>query len=76
MSLDRNFPDDFIRKHQPDIIVKGKEFENLDNPEEEILRSYGGKLIFSSGKLGPLGSLLKKMMQAFRRYLELLLINL
>ena len=69
MSLDRNFPDDFIRKHQPDIIVKGKEFENRIILRE-ILRSYGGKLIFSSGKLGPLGSLLKKMMQAFQRYLE------
>ena len=51
---------DFIRKHQPDIIVKGKEFENLHNPEEEILRSYGGKLIFSSGEIGSTGEFTEK----------------
>jgi len=43
---------DFIQKHQPNIIVKGKEFENVYNAEENILKSYGGKLIFSSGAMG------------------------
>lgn len=43
---------DFIQKHRPSIIVKGKEFENLYNAEENILKSYGGKLIFSSGAMG------------------------
>jgi len=40
---------DLILKIRPDIIVKGKEFENLFNPELEVLESYGGKLLFSSG---------------------------
>jgi len=39
-----------IDQHQPDIVVKGKEHENLDNPERKILETYGGKLIFSSGE--------------------------
>lgn len=38
-----------ILKVKPDIIVKGKEFENKSNPEEKILKKIGGKLIFSSG---------------------------
>ncbi|MDB2434635.1 PfkB family carbohydrate kinase [Luminiphilus sp.] len=34
---------------KPDIVVKGKEFEDKNNPEEEALASFRGKLIFSSG---------------------------
>jgi rfaE bifunctional protein kinase chain/domain len=30
-------------------VIKGKEHERLNNPEEEVLQSYNGKLIFSSG---------------------------
>jgi rfaE bifunctional protein kinase chain/domain len=48
---------DFIHTHRPDIIVKGKEFENLYNPEEDILKIYGGQLIFSSGEVGTIGEL-------------------
>lgn len=39
-----------IEKIKPDLIVKGKEYENKDNPELKIIQKYGGKLIFSSGE--------------------------
>ncbi|ASD67497.1 PfkB family carbohydrate kinase [Pseudoalteromonas piscicida] len=39
-----------IEKHSPDIVVKGKEFEEKENPELHALKSYGGKLIFGSGE--------------------------
>lgn len=35
---------------KPDIVVKGKEHEFALNPEEMVLKKYGGKLIFSSGE--------------------------
>ncbi len=35
---------------RPDIVVKGKEYEYKLNPEDEIIKSYGGTLIFSSGE--------------------------
>ncbi len=41
---------DVINKLRPDIVVKGKEHQNRFNPEEKILQSYGGKLLFSSGE--------------------------
>jgi len=41
---------DVIDKMRPDIVVKGKEHQNRFNPEEKILKSYGGKLLFSSGE--------------------------
>ena len=40
---------DYLKKNKPDIVVKGKEHENLVNVEKNLLDSYGGKLIFSSG---------------------------
>ena len=40
-----------IKKIKPGIVVKGKEYENSNNPEEKILKSYGGRLIFSSGEI-------------------------
>lgn len=43
---------DFINSLKPDVIVKGKEFEGQYNQETEIVESYGGKLIFSSGEIG------------------------
>jgi len=43
---------EYIKRRKPDILVKGKEFENRYNPEEEILKSYGGKILFSSGEIG------------------------
>ena len=35
---------------RPDIVIKGKEFETQLNIEEEIIKKYGGKLVFSSGE--------------------------
>uniref|UniRef100_UPI0040477839 PfkB family carbohydrate kinase n=1 Tax=Bacteroidota TaxID=976 RepID=UPI0040477839 len=40
-----------IRQLKPDIIVKGKEHEGQFNPEAEVVKEYGGKLIFSSGEV-------------------------
>jgi rfaE bifunctional protein kinase chain/domain len=39
----------FLEKLQPHIVVKGKEHELHDNPEQALVDSYGGKLLFSSG---------------------------
>lgn len=41
----------YIKENKPDIVVKGKEHENKENNEIEILNSYGGKLLFSSGEI-------------------------
>ena len=38
-----------IRALRPQIVVKGREHENLPNPELVALEEYGGQLIFSSG---------------------------
>ena len=43
-------PEEFIADLKPDIVVKGLEHKNLHNPEREIIESYGGELIFSSGE--------------------------
>lgn len=43
---------EYIKEHTPDIVVKGKEHENEENPELEVIESYGGKLLFSSGEIG------------------------
>jgi rfaE bifunctional protein kinase chain/domain len=43
-------PEQYISEIRPDIVVKGREFENKDNPERSIVESYGGKFIFSSGE--------------------------
>lgn len=41
----------FIAKLRPDLVVKGKEFATQFNPEEAVVDSYGGKLLFSAGEL-------------------------
>tara|TARA_B100001175_G_scaffold290179_1_gene274439 strand:+ start:5206 stop:6666 length:1461 start_codon:yes stop_codon:yes gene_type:complete len=43
-------PKDYIKKNKPPIVVKGKEHESLFNEEGDILKKYGGSLIFSSGE--------------------------
>ena len=43
---------EYIKREKPFFIVKGKEHENEENLEEEILKEYGGKLLFSSGEIG------------------------
>lgn len=48
----KTFEDDIsnlILSVKPEIILKGREFANTINPELQILNTYGGKLIFSSG---------------------------
>jgi rfaE bifunctional protein kinase chain/domain len=42
---------DFISRLRPDIVVKGKEFEDRSNPEQAAVDGYGGRLVFSSGEL-------------------------
>jgi rfaE bifunctional protein kinase chain/domain len=39
-----------ILRLKPDIVIKGKEFESLHNIEAEVVKTYGGKLIFCSGE--------------------------
>lgn len=36
-----------IVERKPDIVVKGWEFRELENPESKAIETYGGKLIFS-----------------------------
>lgn len=44
--------EDTIISLQPDVILKGKEHERLDNPEQRLVESYGGALRFAGGQLG------------------------
>jgi cytidyltransferase-like protein len=39
-----------IARLKPEIVVKGKEHEDADNPEAAELAQYGGRLLFSSGE--------------------------
>lgn len=41
--------DKYIESLKPDIVIKGKEYESRSNSEVEILRRWGGKIIFASG---------------------------
>ena len=45
----RETPLTIVEQLKPNIVVKGKEHEEMENPELMILRQYGGKLIFCSG---------------------------
>jgi len=38
-----------LKKLKPDFVLKGKEFEAKNNIEAQIIKNYGGKLIFNSG---------------------------
>lgn len=40
-----------LKDLKPDIVIKGKEYQDAQNPELEIVESYGGRLIFSSGEV-------------------------
>ncbi|MGA2043844.1 MAG: PfkB family carbohydrate kinase [Roseiarcus sp.] len=44
-------PERFIAALRPEFVVKGKEFEGQDNPEEPVVAAYGGRLVFSSGEM-------------------------
>ena len=41
---------EFISALKPHAVVKGKEHEAGHNPERDVVRHYGGHLIFSSGE--------------------------
>jgi rfaE bifunctional protein kinase chain/domain len=38
-----------IQRLRPDIVVKGREHLNQENEEVDVLSTYGGRLVFSSG---------------------------
>jgi len=40
---------ELVETVKPDVVVKGREFVNVENVEEQIMSFYGGKVIFSSG---------------------------
>ena len=40
-----------IQLLQPNVVVKGKEYESHSNVEEAIVESYGGRLLFGSGEV-------------------------
>lgn len=44
-------PEEFVATLKPDLVVKGKEHEAHFNPEQQVVESYGGKLLFSSGEV-------------------------
>ena len=47
----REPPESFVRELKPAFVVKGKEYEEQYNPEDEVLKEIGGKLLFSSGDI-------------------------
>lgn len=61
----RDPPEKFIAVLKPAIVVKGKEHERLPNPEQAVVDTYGGKLLFSSGdiRFSSLDLLQKEFMQ-------------
>jgi rfaE bifunctional protein kinase chain/domain len=51
-AVSRNVPaESFIASLKPNVVVKGKEYEHRDNPEQGAVDAYGGRLVFSSGEL-------------------------
>lgn len=44
-------PEEFVAVLRPHIVVKGKEHELNYNPEQPLVESYGGKLLFGSGEV-------------------------
>src|SRR6186713_642154 len=47
----RERPEIFVARLRPAVVVKGKEHEGRDNPEQPVVDGYGGKLLFSSGEV-------------------------
>jgi len=39
-----------LRNLRPDVVVKGREYQSVKNAELEILKDWGGELVFSSGE--------------------------
>lgn len=44
-------PERFIARLRPEFVVKGREYEGLQNSEQQVVDGYGGALIFSSGEV-------------------------
>lgn len=44
-------PEVFIDRLRPAVVVKGKEHDDRDNPEQAVVDSYNGKLLFGSGEV-------------------------
>lgn len=44
-------PEEFIAMLKPAVVVKGKDREAGENPERDVVESYGGKLFFASGEV-------------------------
>lgn len=42
-------PEAFIAQLKPPIVVKGSEHEQMYNVEEDVIKGYGGQLLFCSG---------------------------
>ncbi|MBI5576922.1 MAG: adenylyltransferase/cytidyltransferase family protein [Deltaproteobacteria bacterium] len=47
----RDVPAEFIGELKPAFVVKGKEHEELFNPETAAVEKYGGKILFGSGDI-------------------------
>tara|TARA_X000000368_G_scaffold91441_1_gene69875 strand:+ start:5760 stop:7205 length:1446 start_codon:yes stop_codon:yes gene_type:complete len=64
--------EDVINRLKPRAVVKGKEYEGVDNPEKEVLESYGGKLFFSSGEVtfSSIELLQKEVLNSDNRFIE------
>ena len=45
--MEDDTPEYIISQLHPDIVVKGKDWENKYIPERELIESYGGKLCFA-----------------------------
>ena len=41
----------FLKDLKPNYVIKGKEHENKYNSELDIVKSYGGDILFSSGEI-------------------------
>lgn len=41
----------FLKDLKPNYVIKGKEHEKKYNPELDIVKSYGGDILFSSGEI-------------------------
>ncbi len=47
----REPPESFTAGLRPAVVVKGKEYETRQNPEQAVVDAYGGKLLFGSGEV-------------------------
>lgn len=57
--------EDLIAALRPAVVVKGKEHESAENPEQDAVFAYGGRLLFGSGEtLFSSVDLLRREMQA------------